>query len=338
MNTHASTQYSRARSVSNHVAEAPITTPRPALRLPLYARDGRKLQWNEDHTAVMFDSTDTEYHSDYHAASSSALKLLDRSPAHLHQTRLNALTGANNRTSKALLFGTAVHSAVLEPSDFAKKYLLFPTKAANPSRSSKAFKTFEEDHPSARILMPEEAARVQSAATRISATTVIRSNAGSFTMADLVQLGVKERNIYWIDDATGVTCKARLDLTVENIVLDVKTAEDARYDRFKYDAAKYGYHIQAAFYMAGFAKFMQRGRPIIMMFAVVESAAPHATAVYQADKETFWEFGAKRVAELLPIYKQCMATQIWPAYAPETQLLKLPLSKLYQAPKFNFNY
>ncbi|ABD71998.1 hypothetical protein Rfer_4312 (plasmid) [Rhodoferax ferrireducens T118] len=319
----------------------PLATPLPGLRLPAYALDGRKLTWTADRTAVWFDSTDEEYHSDDFAASSSALKLMDRSAAHLmaqRQHRAQLRAAGKDEPNRAFMFGTAVHCAVLEPHIFKTRYVVYPCVERQGVRLTKAYKTFEQTNPKKRILLPSEMASIQDCARRVLATSVIRTDSESFTMADLVDLGATERNYYWVDLLTGVTCKARMDLTVENIILDIKTAIDARYDRFKYDAGKFGYHIQAAFYMEGYSRFVPEGRNIIMTFLVAEKESPHATIVYEADKDTFWGFGSKRVRELLAQYKQCLQTQHWPAYAEGAQLLKLPMNKLYQEPKYNFSY
>ena len=318
-----------------------MATPCPALELPKYALDGRTLSWNADGTGVMFDSTDDEYHSDNDAASSSALKLMDRSPAHLIAERLRRTqmsASGNTAAKKHFVFGTAVHSAVLEPRAFKQTYIAYPGPENNSTSRTKAYRDFEQANPNKRILMPSKMAEVEGCARSILSTSVIRTDTQSFTMADLVDIGTTERNFYWVDLETGVTCKARMDLTIENLVLDVKTAPDARRERFMYDAAKFGYHIQAAFYMDGYARCMPENSNIIMTFLVAERTSPHGAVVYQADKDTFWGFGRKRVRELLVQYRKCMQTRHWPAYAEGPQLLKLPMSKLYQAPRYDFNY
>ena len=233
-------------------ASAQVGTPAACPQLPAYALDGRPLYWNESQTAVAFDSTDDEYHSDEWAASASALKLMDRSPAHLHAERqrqqLLRANGMRQKTSK-YEFGTAVHAAVLEPQRFKQTYLIHP---GNRGKTTKSFKDFELANPGKRVLMQTELNDIIGCANSLRSATVIRTKSAAFTMADLVDIGTPERNYYWLDAQTGLTCKARMDLTIENIVIDVKTAQDARGERFKYDAAKFGYHIQAAFYMEGF--------------------------------------------------------------------------------------
>lgn len=306
------------------------------IKLPAYALDGRRIRWNPNRTACVFDSTDSEYHSDSDAVSSSALKVLDRSPAHLAHERQARKANPRSGETKSMAFGTAVHAAVLEPATFGKRFVRYQGPVSASTRLTKAFKDYDRALPAnTRALLPKELEAVRGAARNVLSTTVIRTEAESFTMADLVSLGKSEQNYYWVDEATGLTCKARMDLTVEHILIDLKTAQDARRDRFKWDAAKFGYHIQAAFYLAGFSKFHGYTSPI-MIFIVVEQAAPHATKVMPADKDSFVNEGARRVKELLKIYKSCVTTGVWPAYSTDPELLKLPLSKLYAGNEYNY--
>lgn len=316
--------------------DSQIGTPKTLIQLPAYALDGRVLEWNADFTAVRFDSTDHEYHSDTNAVSASALKIMDRSPAHLQADRIRRRNNPNSGNTAAMAFGTAVHAAVLENSQFANKYALYKGTVTKATRNTNAFKEFCTSIGDKRAILKDEVIAVTAAAKNMLSTVVVKTERQQFTMSDLVTLGVPERNYYWIDALTGLTCKARMDLTIENIVIDVKTALDARKERFMYDAGKLGYHLQAAFYISGYSMFYGVGKPIIMVFAVVENQAPYATKVYQADKDAFWGAGQKRVRELLGMYKKCIDTNVWAGYSTETELLKLPMSKLYGNQTFNY--
>lgn len=61
------------------------------------------------------------YHGDRTAVSSSGLKLLLRSPAHFV-----AGQGASEETTAALEFGTALHTALLEPEKYREQYVTKP--------------------------------------------------------------------------------------------------------------------------------------------------------------------------------------------------------------------
>lgn len=299
------------------------------VELPKYALDGRKLTWNEERTAVWFESTDGEYHSDSHAVSSTTLKLMDQSPAHFRAEQERRNDPKYGRKA-AFFFGTAVHSAVLEPHLFKSQYKVFPGPLSRNTRATKAFTEFAEANLHVRPILPTEIEPIRRAAISALSTEVIRNESTSFQLKDLVQVGAAERVFYWVDKQTGLTCKARLDLVVENIIIDLKTTMDARKERFRHEAGKFGYHIQAAFYMEALSHFLEAGRQPIMLFVVVEKQAPFGTKVYQAHRDTFWLPGQKRVRSLLAQYKQCVTTRVWPSYSQQAEILTLPASKLYE--------
>ena len=58
---------------------------------------------------------------------------------------------------------------------------------------------------------------------------------------------------FWHDEDHDVQCKARFDFVAarSNIVVDIKTTQDARPDRFARDLVTYQYGLQAAHYLAG---------------------------------------------------------------------------------------
>lgn len=298
---------------------------RPKLRLPPYAMDGRRIQWNAAGTACMFESTAEEYHSDRNAVSSTMLKRLDRSAAHL-----KAYLDRPHQPTASQRFGTAVHAAVLEPHVWRSDYVVY-TQGARRGRSWKAFQTANRGK---EILTKEEYSAIAGCASQILSTVVVQTDDGqSFTVADLVALGSCEKNLYWIDEATGLVCKARIDLFLEHVTLDLKTTDDAREEPFARQAAQHGYDIQVAFYERGREAFDEslKGRQISILVAA-ECKAPHATVAHGTDQGAFKDFGAKKVSRLLTQYKDVMVTGTWPAYPSSRAPLKLPLYKRYGQP------
>jgi len=290
-------------------------------KLPRYALDGRPITWNADRSACTFDSTAGEYHSDRLAVSASALKKLARSPAHYR-----ASVTAPRKQTATQRFGTAVHACVLEGARFSLDYVVWQTR-----RSGKAWKIFEAANSRKEVLTQEEMDAVRGCAREALSTVAVRSDDGSeFTLDDLVALGEKERNYYWVDGETGLTCKARLDLTCQHVTFDLKTTDDARLESFTRQATADGYDIQAAFYTRARVAFdpsLAGNSPFL--FVVCEAKAPHATLVHRADRDEFTAFGDKKVAKLMNVYKRCLASGRWPAYDPQSSSLKLPLHARY---------
>ncbi len=271
--------------------------------LPPYALDGRPLNWSPSENAVSFDSTEDEYQSDSHAACASVLIEMARSPVHLHNEPTANGTGRSLRTP-AMAFGTVLRSAVLQNHELGKHYAAHILRRPATSIPKEIF--------SAAVACARQAL----------GTVVIRTEGAVFTMADLVQMGIRERTYYWVDAESGVTCRARLDLTVQNVIIDLKTAQDAGPESFKSDAEKFGYHIQASFFMDAFRQFLPEVKEPVMIFLVAESNAPHRCKVYQAEGDGLCKLGKIYTQTLLTQYRENQQALHWPVYETRTQKLK----------------
>lgn len=140
--------------------------------------------------------------------------------------------------------------------------------------------------------------------------------------------GKAERSVYWIDEATGELCRCRPDFWREDdIVVDLKTTEDASPEGFAKSIANWSYDTQAAFYHDGCAAV---GRPLrAFVFLAVEKSArvvegqPLGVAVYQLD-EAGRELGRAMYRADLATYAQCKATNKWPCYSDKLETISLP--------------
>lgn len=255
--------------------------------------------------------------SEYHrrtigVASKSGLDELHRSPAHY---RVWAEGGASESTP-ALTFGNAFHCLLLEPDRFAASYVVKPSGLSLSKKDGVAWKEANgitgADDPrllnsdSARDLFGMQAA-------------VMRHPAASRIVCD----GAAEVSLRWVDAETGVRCKARADYWVKRrrLCADLKSTEDARPEEFAKSVARWRYHVQDAFYRAGFDAL---GEPIEHFALVcVEKHAPYAVAVYTLDMDavrkgyTAARIGIERLAE-------CIRNDSWPAYHEGVSELSLP--------------
>lgn len=288
--------------------------------LPFYALDGRPLQWSPDRKAVAFESTATEYFSDKLAVSSTALKHLARSPAHLRA----AMVAPREETASQRI-GHAVHAATLEPLLFKRDYVRF-----DGDRRGRKWKDFQVVNRGREILNSKEWETTIALSARILDTTIFESGDGNaFTFAELRDAGHCERVIYWLDADTGLTCKARLDLSVGPLTLDVKTTDDAREDAFGFQCDRLGYDIQAAFYLRARRALDPTLESPPFIFVAAELPAPHAVVPHRADQEAFVDVGEEKVVRLMRQFKQCALRFDWPAYPRPSGTLKLPFVRRF---------
>jgi hypothetical protein len=136
--------------------------------------------------------------------------------------------------------------------------------------------------------------------------------------------GVAEVVLIWIDEPTGLLCKARLDwlsLAVPDVIVELKTARDVGPWAFSSAFAKAGYDVQAAFYHDGYKAITGRapGGKVI----AIENVEPHDTVVF--DENEVIDTGRAIYREYLDTLAACRKSGTWPGQADEAEvILRLP--------------
>jgi len=133
--------------------------------------------------------------------------------------------------------------------------------------------------------------------------------------------GDAEQSLYWIDEATGVTCRGRVDYIHPRALVDLKTTVNASSPKFSRALVDYGYALQAAWYSEGYEALT--GIPLPFVHVVVEKEPPHLVAVYQVDLDAL-AYGAAKAHEARLIFAECESTGVWPGYSPDIELVSLP--------------
>lgn len=145
----------------------------------------------------------------------------------------------------------------------------------------------------------------------------------------LLGKGTPEVSLFWVDPATGVKCRARLDWLPEPvdgrrlIVPDLKTAESAAPSEFAKAAARLGYYGQASHYRDGIRALGIDPEPAFL-FVVVEKAAPHLVSVDQFAEPEDVRLARRIVDHCRRLYADCLAADRWPGYGGGVHDLSLP--------------
>lgn len=139
----------------------------------------------------------------------------------------------------------------------------------------------------------------------------------------LINAGRAEQSIYWNDPLTGELCRCRPDWwRDDNIVVDLKTTENASKDGFAKSIANFRYDVQAAFYLDGIEAATGK-RPRGFVFVAIEKKPPFAVGVYVLDAETL--DAARAVYQKdLQAYAACQQSGEWPGYGDKIQTINLP--------------
>lgn len=259
--------------------------------------------------------------ADYHAGaglSCSQVKRLRKTPWHFYAMEQHS--APPKMPTAAMMQGTLAHCAFLEPDEFPKRYHVAPEDL---SKNSNAYRALKAKHAGLEVITPVEYERAQAQAAALRALP---------ELASLMEHGAPEVSAYWFEDdhdmPEPVLCRCRPDWVAEVaygtgvVLVDVKTATDASPDGFARACENFSYHLQADWYCRGYAK--AAGIDVHgMVFAVVESEFPYASALYMLSDAAL---NAARRAnrQALQTYARCRAAQSWPGYPAGIQVIDLP--------------
>ena len=211
-----------------------------------------------------------EYHADTRLApemgrslSVSGAKTILRTPALFEYQRRN-----RPAPKAAFDLGTLAHELILRSGDNRIRVIDCYDWRSNKDQDAKKAAHAEGLVPVNRSDLLE-ASRMAAAVRRHPLAAAILSE------------GDPEVSMFWVDDTTGLTLRGRIDWLRDNAIVDLKSANDASPDGFARDAAKFGYHMQAAWYSEGVE--ILTGKRLPFIFLVVEKNAPHLVGIYQMD-------------------------------------------------------
>jgi hypothetical protein len=270
----------------------------------MVGNDPHHPQMTDDRLRHLPGLTNEDYHR-LKAVSPSQIKVLGRSPLHYYDQFL-AEDREKREPTPAMLMGTALHTAVLEPELWDATIAVPPHSFDRRTKAGKELAAeFERESAGKIVLSPEDADQV-----RRMADQVRKHPAAGF----LLELpGRREASYTWKDPATGLECKTRPDWHSEDrrIVVDVKTTRDASRVEFSKSIANLDYHVQAAWNQDA----LQAEQFITI---AVENVRPFAVAVYPASGAMI-AAGQRRIEAAMTLLAECWASGRWPGYGELVQ-------------------
>lgn len=242
--------------------------------------------------------------------SSTGLKALLTSPAHFKAYM------AEERDSVALRQGRLAHLGILEPDRYAKEVAVAPECDKRTKEGKAIFEAFTRESAGKEIASNKDHTLVSALRKSVEANTLANR---------VLSGGTAEVSAYWVDEETGVLCRARADYLNAGIIIDLKTTTDATFRAFQRQSEIYKYHLSAAFYLDGFKKAL--GSDVKSFgWVAVEKSSPYAIAFYAAD-DTLIEAGRVEYRQALTTFLNCAAKETWPAYPQE--FVTMGLSRFY---------
>lgn len=135
--------------------------------------------------------------------------------------------------------------------------------------------------------------------------------------------GKPEQTLVW--EEQGVMCRARLDWPHDDLTTldDLKTTSRCARGEVWSKRALYdqGAEIQAAMHLRGVRALT--GRDAQWRWVVVETSPPYALSVIYPSAAVL-ALGDEKVDRALALWRQCLATDEWPAYSREPYRAELP--------------
>lgn len=251
-------------------------------------------------------------HEDYLAASgmsASALKVLSsKTPAHFRAWLLE-----EREATTAQAFGTLVHDFIL----LDQKVIQAPklNMRTNDGKAEFAALQSEAQRQGAVLVTEDEHQALHAIRESLHSVPAV------YDVIDSCR-SLKEVSGY----VTLQSCAAKIRPDVRDpttgIIWDLKTCSDASPEGFQRDAWKWGYHIQAAWYLS-VSNVIEPGRYNSFRFIAVENKAPYAVAVYEASP-AFLEAGADAVSRALTTFEECLQSKRWPGFSDEVKPLEPP--------------
>lgn len=253
----------------------------------------------------IFDITNEQYHASP-GISRSGIKELKRSPLHYWYAYVRPDREAKE-SSDAMEFGTAFHMYVLEPELFEKTYFV-SIKCPHHGSSNKA-----KDYKVEELLK----AKGKTIITDVDMKKIRDMTDGLYSHPKAFKLisgGIYEKSFYWIDEESGILCKARPDIFNEQgkFIVDLKTTKDGNKKKFSYDFQDGANYIQCA--MIRDAIKVCTGVTIEnFLNLAVEKEAPYVPVNYPVNNQ-YVNLGEQEYKHHLKILKECLEKNEWQGY------------------------
>lgn len=279
----------------------------------------------------LIDDLSEEYYRHYDAVSQSTLKEYKKSGAHGRASQIK-----DKEFKKHFNLGDAFHRATLTPKRFEETTAVIPDEMPDSKgvikptdKKMNSYKEWAEKNHDKLILSSDERNTVVDMMASVHSHPI----AGKILGSGRPEVSAfTEMNAPWFNGRTQkmeiarVRVKARFDWlhtinSIPPLILDLKSCEDARPEKFSKSILDWGYHIQAAFYLdiAWLCGYEAESFKIL----AIEKEPPYACRLYTISEKAI-ERGREEYQMLLGTYAACEKHQQWDSYPEDDFTIDLP--------------
>jgi hypothetical protein len=259
--------------------------------------------------------SNSQYHADKESYSSSIIKLMGV-PAEAKYAMDNP-----NEFKEAYRIGSAIHKFILEPDDFAAEFLTGIDCARRSKADKQAWADWYSEHgadgdnvvdrpaaewngmfvaqTSKHMVTPEEIQNIGLMAESV------KSNPNA---VQLLEDGLSEQSIYWVDKETGLRLRVRPDYLNDDFTSDLKSIDSLHDYAIDRAIANLSYDIQEQMYSDGVMNVTGEYRPFLFIF--IQKKPPFMVRVIglsEACKTRGWEKYRANVNTL----SKCLESNEW---------------------------
>ena len=206
--------------------------------------------------------------------STSALKAFAKSPNHCL-----AYYAQTIEPTPAMILGTAIHTAVLEPHTMESRYTVMPDGI---DRRTKAGKETAERITSEAAIAGQIVLTADQSKTIKAVAAAVMSDAQSARLIEQAQ----QFEVTKSKPVEGIEYRGIIDIIGPDWLADLKTTSDASAETFSRQAFNMLYHEQAAAYAMLHTDSVEEALELPFYFIAVETAPPYNTQVFLQDGQS----------------------------------------------------
>jgi hypothetical protein len=264
-------------------------------------------------TAELWPCSAEEYHKDHKRIGHGMLEDFRQSPR-LYEGLYETHTIPIPPSTGPQVFGQAFHKCALEPDRSACDVAVAPDVNKRKKAEREELEVFNAENADKIVVTHAEMHKIAALTDALYANP----NARRLLESD----GPIEQAMWWVDEETGLHLKCRRDKVIGDVIVDLKTAIAPAPKDFAKACANYGYHRQAAYYVAGQKALSGGCRGFV--FVVVGKEPPHEVGVYELDVNAL-DLGRRQNRRALVELMACRETKEWAAEWEQRPLsLSLP--------------
>lgn len=276
-----------------------------------------------------------EYHGERVHCSSSNLKTVYTTESAERMFRERA---KKNDPTPAMLFGSAFHSYILEPTTFDDEFVSLPDTYINDKEEEKKWnmnakickEKFAEIIASGKQILPKTTPAKDNSMPIMDAFDKMRDNIYSEMFSEKLQSPTSQAEVSIFNDKDfGIPIKIRPDfLDVENgLMISLKTADDASPKAFGRKASSMSYDLAEALYYDVLKKEFNKEFTIIWL--VCENTGGFKACWYKVSKETINK-GREKYQHSINIIKESECPSMYgettyKGYRAESEIVEIKL-------------